>query len=281
MGMEGLPVIEIVHRPRAWLLRLASGASGLPVDGGHVWPVRAVPVSVVCASCSCRNHDQGVATMKTRMTIVAAALALLFGHAQGASLNYQAQYQIVNEPSVTFSMPKFDTKLGTLDAISMTSSFDFHVTQVLDNLTGTRQTYSWNVGATSFLFSPDADRYLFVQIASSSMTTIDLLPYAGLSIFNFEGVHPLESILLPSEEFKYFQSNVPGDAFSLTGNAVTWHLGNPRSSYFIVNAQVTMQYDYTPAALNPIPEPHAYTMMLAGLGLLGVVGRYRKQKRIA
>lgn len=35
---------------------------------------------------------------------------------------------------------------------------------------------------------------------------------------------------------------------------------------------------YTNPAVNPIPEPETYAMMLAGLGLMGLVARRRKQK---
>ena len=44
---------------------------------------------------------------------------------------------------------------------------------------------------------------------------------------------------------------------------------------------VSLGYNYTFSQTNPIPEPETYAMLLAGLGLMGVVARRRKQQSSA
>jgi hypothetical protein len=63
-----------------------------------------------------------------------------------------------------------------------------------------------------------------------------------------------------------------------------WTLGNDEHSIF-KNANgginVWVREAETPPLAAPIPEPESYAMMLAGLGLLGVAARRRKQKSVA
>ncbi len=59
-------------------------------------------------------------------------------------------------------------------------------------------------------------------------------------------------------------------AYSSDNTVGSWGTQNGRSAGFRTYVEVT-----------PVPEPETYAMMLAGLGLLGVVARRRKQKSVA
>ena len=54
--------------------------------------------------------------------------------------------------------------------------------------------------------------------------------------------------------------------------------GNSMSGFTVTSAS---GFDYSQHSAAPIPEPETYTMLLAGLGLLGFAGRRRKQKKLA
>ncbi len=59
---------------------------------------------------------------------------------------------------------------------------------------------------------------------------------------------------------------------------VNWISGSPGLA---LEGRVVGQIDLIDASVTPVPEPETYTMMLAGLGMLGFVTRRRKQKAIA
>jgi PEP-CTERM motif-containing protein len=98
-----------------------------------------------------------------------------------------------------------------------------------------------------------------------------------LNNFRFTGVE------LPGGSQDYFiMFNVPGITIADASAAGFW-VGDtgpmPMPPFDIPGNYDALRWSLTVA--NPVPEPEAYAMMLAGLGLLGFMARRRKQKLVA
>lgn len=108
------------------------------------------------------------------------------------------------------------------------------------------------------------------SIASTSMVTFDFLAYdydAPLSQVNFELFDATNTSVAmwntsgDNSSYTHFESLAGGDySFSVYGD-------QPGVGFGV--------YDMTVSV--PIPEPETYAMLLAGLGLLGVVARRRRE----
>ena len=97
----------------------------------------------------------------------------------------------------------------------------------------------------------------------------------GIALGNFYGVDGLNKDWLVTGS----DMNLT-DGFTLTGKL--WLQGPFSSTQENSAVNLTAGWDsrgVVPAA--PVPEPETYAMMLAGLGLLGVMTRRRKQKAVA
>jgi hypothetical protein len=64
------------------------------------------------------------------------------------------------------------------------------------------------------------------------------------------------------------------------GGTGTWNDWLPDRSTFDYGNSKNI-YGLVEVSMAPVPEPETYAMMLAGLGLLGVMTRRRKQKAVA
>lgn len=73
-----------------------------------------------------------------------------------------------------------------------------------------------------------------------------------------------------------------GNGYALLGGQTStgWHSSVSGSDPFQLRVN-QLQFAASMAHVNPVPEPETYAMMLAGLGLLGVMARRRKQKSAA
>ena len=69
-----------------------------------------------------------------------------------------------------------------------------------------------------------------------------------------------------------------GSKWNLYKQAGTYHLLTYNAEGLTGRVDVAGTFTTTQLNLAPVPEPETYAMMLAGLGLLGVMARRRKQK---
>jgi hypothetical protein len=94
---------------------------------------------------------------------------------------------------------------------------------------------------------------------------------SGRLVFNGDLLNPLVSFASTGNSPTFI-----GVVAMMTGQTLDLVVGN-NSDFSADNTPVSFTITSTPVTA-PIPEPETYAMMMAGLGLLGVVARRRKQK---
>ena len=111
----------------------------------------------------------------------------------------------------------------------------------------------------------------------------------GILCCNKNGASAAED---PPLNFRVTDTNgitVLGVGGSWVGSTVTWGAGDrfaTNTGGFLFSADIVTTSGFTgnvasSAIASPIPEPETYAMLLAGLGLLGLMGRRRKQRLAA
>lgn len=181
--------------------------------------------------------------------------------------------------SERFSLPTFDSSLGTLTGVryllSQTETLALVVQTNNDSFTDTV-----TVGGAFYFFRGDYAPGMFesFQNVIERDLTLSITPYSqGQVVLSFQTELFEPTPPLP-DWFGEFVTNGPGSLtfgmFSFTrfeysdyGDA--WVFAASR-----FDADIAIEYSYIPA----VPEPETYAMLLVGLGLIGAMARRGKQK---
>ena len=132
------------------------------------------------------------------------------------------------------------------------------------------------------IFNSTTGSLLYQSAAKSFLDTGGGYKFSDAFSFTFNPgtVYGLTAISGVDEDFQVdFIGNTVGNFNFLTGNQnTTGTFGSPGLDTFTFCCDVATALITGPA---PIPEPETYAMMLAGLGLLGLAARRRKQRAAA
>ena len=139
---------------------------------------------------------------------------------------------------------------GDLDASSNVEQYEFGSTGVATSFT--------DYLAVSFL----GDRDIFAVLGGTSSGAIDF------SAFNLVSFDKLTT--LATGDLNNLKLHIASADFEGTSSAGTYWL------YVAGTSTGTATYSGSLSAISPVPEAETYSMMLAGLGLMGFVARRRK-----
>jgi hypothetical protein len=240
--------------------------------------------------------------MKKSTVVAWLAIGILSASSAAQAVTYDAglDFQTLSNPagpwsygyspgSTTYSMTLFDTtasgNIGSSTYASWTKAGYISLgTPVIWKNTGASTAYGVAPGQLALhpgpvangdqavlrFTAPTAGRYDYTGIFGAG----DSGGTSGSLAFNGDLLNPLIS----------FASTANSPTFSgfvnmLMGQTLDVVVGN-NGSYFSDTTPVSFRLESTVVAA-PVPEPETYAMMLAGLGLLGVMTRRRKQKAVA
>lgn len=235
--------------------------------------------------------------MKIRNAIVVLALAGLAGSAQAETYNFTFGTWLGDTPSFQPTVSFASLAVSTTD--HKTFTFDLTAFSNLDTVFGTGAKQTFISEAIFNDFSGNDPKTNSIVSGSWGVTNVKLqttAPQVGSVGFDFgekfcggSGCNTgnyAQNRLTAGEEVKWtstFKNAQPDPFFGLP--PVALHVqgfnveidGEGRCSE---TTEITSGW-YTPTTVAPVPEPETYAMMLAGLGLLGVAARRRKQKLVA
>lgn len=221
--------------------------------------------------------------MKKAFKVAIASALLSMGAAASAATVVQTSTPVIDITHMagasSFGFTAFNTSLGTLTS----AEFTFYST-----ITGTAR--AENLGAAPLTTTIGTGASLTLSVGGLGPIVVDTVynqqvalaaydgvrNYAGASgtIKNFTGQSVVTSsgLLTSNAALSAFthgslSSSYTG-VFAGSGSGNVAFSGNSK-----VNTYAVLTYNYIPT---PVPEPETYAMLLAGLGLMGVVLRKRK-----
>jgi hypothetical protein len=223
----------------------------------------------------------------TQIALVAIALAA----AADASANVPTQTETFTSNTLAFTksnsgvldLTKFNTALGTLQSVQIQLFSDLNTTIKVENksvnstsmITGTAGVGLTLTGATLSQTLSTSGQHIFSEAkfdgddhfsgTSGGSYTFALAPFSGSSTYSDAAT------LSAFSGNGQVQLNLAG----LTSSNVTGTSGNTHS-LVLPSYDAYAKVTYTYAV--PVPEPETYAMLLAGLGLVGVIARKRKAK---
>lgn len=198
-------------------------------------------------------------------------------------------FVVSDEP---FSLPKFDSHLGTLSGVSLTlhsfvdNSFHYSNIGALNpnpnvSVTFTRYLNFGDTISAGVLSSPSTACASALAVCEKNVPQSETFTFA-------QGVDATKSLAqqevggsfsFSSGLDQFIGSGLATDTktfyFSSRTNFITSDLGG--GSILSNTAAYTPSIQYSYSYVAAVPEPEIYAMMLAGLGLIGFLARRRKQ----
>lgn len=206
-------------------------------------------------------------TKTTKMLAAAAAMtvALSANAATGTSFNEVTVFDIQSDVASVLTLNQFDTQLGTLKSVKL-ELFDRINGYVELGNNGAAADFTANMIGTLHTAYGDitaVTQNVYHLGAGDTLNTNLPLGSQGYS----------RTFSTPAELQMFIGSPL---SLSVTGVVTPDLRGPSNGSYYsegTIDAYAKVTYTYETA---PVPEPETYAMLLAGLGLVGVVARRRK-----
>jgi hypothetical protein len=183
------------------------------------------------------------------------------------------------------NLAAFDTSLGQLQSVSFNTVLN--LSAYLDIT---------NDSNAPYVLGPGGGRVNVVTWQTWPLTSLPLLDVVGLIVtFDVQSIDAMSSVHLDlspvttTSSYVLSSNDVPEwveivfDADSSQQGLQYWNDGTQPGPVGIVHSNlvfttsgaITVTYNY----ISAVPEPETYAMLLAGLGLMGVVVRRRKAKQ--
>jgi len=177
----------------------------------------------------------------------------------------------INDGDLSFA--KFNATLGTLTSVKfeLFSNVSGYIDVSNDAQIGANSTFTVTTGGqldslvngtTLSILSSTTKVFNLAPTASSHL---DLTPWTDTNVSIFSAPANL-SAFIGSGNYHAMLSGWSQDNLEGTGNA-------SYLTHIVMDGQAKVTYTYETL---PVPEPETYAMLLAGLGLMGVVARRRK-----
>ncbi len=205
-------------------------------------------------------------TKMTKLFAAAAAMTVALNASAGTSSAEASYVDVQSDVPGVLTLAQFNTNLGTLQSVKF---------ELFDKLTGFVELE--NLGATAGNFTVSLTGKLSSSFGDIDAVYSDKFLLAG-------GQYQLTDIGLATASYSHtytsaadLQNFINGPlVFSVTGKVTPNFSGPANASYYAegtIDAYAKVTYTYATA---PVPEPETYAMLLAGLGLVGVIARRRK-----
>lgn len=221
------------------------------------------------------------------------AAALVLAATSIVSLSATAGTQVVTLSSVdqdltdlsgVFSFAGFNSNLGTLTGVTFNVKSDVDGTVDLTNRSTDPKTVVASLYITMNLNVPGTtlNTYAVIDHAPLYVESLSLAPVNGsTNTYNAVATLTGSKTLTAASDLAYFGhgGSLSGAVDVIANSATT---GSDRVAVdftTLASAYGSVTYTYTAAA--PVPEPETYGMLLAGLGLMGVVARRKARSNAA
>jgi len=202
--------------------------------------------------------------------IVAALLTSSIGHAA------LLQGTVTDHSSVANPSPRFGTLINFDDgSYSNPVIFDHYLAQGVTSITENNGNYLGYYGSTqSFPYYISSGDYgtpawnTDILVEFSQLQAKVGIGIAGPTFITFQVLDANRNVL-------------EGYNFSMTGQNQYYYVDHPTNDVkFLRVAGANVAFDDLQFATMPVPEADTWAMMLAGLGLVGVVSRRRKSTKV-
>lgn len=206
-------------------------------------------------------------TKMTKMFAAAAAMTVaMSAHAAtGTSSNEVTVFDIQSDVATTLTLNPFDTHLGTLKSATL---------ELFDRINGYVELGN-NGAAADFTAKMTGTLHTaYGDITAVTQNVYHIGAGDTLSVNLPLGSQGYSRTFSTAAELQMFLGSPL--SLSVTGDVTPDLKGPSNGSYYSegsIDAYAKVTYTYETA---PVPEPETYAMLLAGLGLVGVIARRRK-----
>lgn len=184
---------------------------------------------------------------------------------------------------IALSLPGFDTALGTLTGVNYSYNYQFTFTQsTAPNNPVPPMSTDYHI--QEIFTAPGANISTFCGAVAGAVCTA-WIPMSGrnaLFLDVYTRTSPVYSITgsVPGSALASYLSNPVNVALTDPGGLDVLTPGIPFPTFvgglkIDTTFTTTLSYMYSPVAA-PVPEPETYSMMLAGLGMMGFIVRRRR-----
>lgn len=174
---------------------------------------------------------------------------------------------------------------GKVTAMPAALSLDLAPTVITDTLTNLKLQWTWNLATAAssldFFSTPQLKHWDVDLSAAKETITLPAIGSFSLLAASINAQHvaaPHSGDAASGSLFKYTwaESNTP--AFTTAYSETLTHPGSHSDLYTFESVRSGGDVTFTLTAVHAVPEPEAYAMMLAGLGLVGAAARRRRSR---
>ncbi len=236
-----------------------------------------------------------------RQITLAALLLGSLSSAQAITIQLQPQWQLsadsdlttvkTNNRSVELQLPQFDSRLGTLNQVTLTLFGQFQGSAKAESVNNGARQVTLNLGVELSLWDPETEG-LLLQATPLVSNSFQASTYDGTSDFGGSSGRSFTGLTAAKSSTRSFSDAATLAHYTGAGMVTTLLSARGASGYVSsgnidarfstqVSGYARVTYDYQahqPTVLQqlaPVPEPSTWALMFAGLAVVGALAKRR------